>query len=222
VLLLAGLAFAGIGALAGTALGLEHRRRARFLAEATGRGWSYSSRDRELPYRWETWPFGTGRMRRARHVLRGTISGRSCLAFEYTFRHQVPGGTQGPGEAVATWSVAAIALPVRMPRIAVSRSGPLGRVAAALGRQGVELESEDFNRRFRVRSDDPRTASDVLHPRMMAELLAGPFFDFRMESTDALSCWPGRMTLDEVDKRLRFLSRVVDGVPGHVWRDRSR
>ena len=88
-----------------------------------------------------------------------------------------------------------------MPRISVSRSGPLGRVAAALGRQGVELESEDFNRRFRVRSDDPRTASDVLHPRMMAALLNGPFFDFRMESTDALSCWPGRMTLDEVDER---------------------
>jgi hypothetical protein len=201
VLLLAGLALAGIGGLAGAALGFERYRRNRFVAVAARRGWTYSPRDRELPYRWETWPFGTGRMRRAQHVLRGTIGGRSCLAFEYSFRHSVPGGPQGPGEAVSTWTVAAVALPVRMPRIAVSRSGPLGRVAAALGRQGVQLESEDFNRRFRVRTDDPRTASDVLHPRMMAALLDGPFFDFRMESTDALSCWPGCMTLDEVDER---------------------
>lgn len=222
MLLFAGLAAAGLGGLAGVALGFERYRRNRFIAEASGRGWSYSARDRELPYRWETWPFGAGRMRRARHVLRGTIRGRSCLAFEYSFRHRVPGGPQGPGEAVATWSVAAVALPARMPRIGVSRAGPPSRVAAAVGRQGVQLESEDFNRRFRVRSDDPGTACDVLNQRMMAALLEGPFFDFRVESTDALSCWPGRMTLDEVDKRLQFLSRVVDGVPGHVWRNRSR
>lgn len=222
MLLLAGFALAGLGGLAGAALGLERHRRNRFVAEAAGRGWTYSPRDRELPYRWSTWPFGTGRMRRARHVLRGTINGRSCLAFEYSFRHGVPGGPEGPAEAVSTWSVAAVAMPSRMPRIAVSRSGPVGRLAATLGRQGVELESEDFNRRFRVRSDDPRTASDVLHPRMMAALLDGPFYDFRMESVDALSCWPGRMKLDDVDVRLRFLSRVVDGVPGHVWRDQSR
>jgi hypothetical protein len=221
VLLLAGLAFAGLGGLAAAALGIERYRRARFVAEAQARGWTYSARDRELPHRWQTWPFGTGRMRRARHVLRGSIGGRPCLAFEYTFRHRVPGGPQGPAEAVATWTVAAVAMPVRMPRIVVARLGPIGRIAAALGRQSVEFESEDFNRRFRVRSDDPRTASDVLHPRMMAALLEGPFYDFRMESTDALSCWPGRMRLDEVDDRLRFLSRVVDGVPGFVWRDRS-
>jgi hypothetical protein len=222
VLVLTGLAVAGLGGLAGAAYGIERYRRVRFVAEAAGRGWTYTARDRELPYRWNSWPFGMGRMRRARHVLRGSLNGRSCIAFEYTFRHRVPGGPGGPGEAVSTWTVAAVALPVRMPRIAVTHAGPISRVTAALGRQGVQFESEDFNRRFRVRTDDPRTASDVLHPRMMAALLDGPFFDFRLESGDALSCWPGRMRLDVVDERLRFLNRVVDDVPGHVWRDRSR
>ena len=36
MLLLAGLAFAGLGALAGAALGFERRRRTRFIAEAAG------------------------------------------------------------------------------------------------------------------------------------------------------------------------------------------
>ncbi|HSP38132.1 MAG TPA: hypothetical protein VLR26_10295 [Frankiaceae bacterium] len=222
MLLLAGIAFAGLGGLAGAAFGIERHRRGRFLAASADRGWTYARRDRALQHRWQTWPFGIGRLRRARHVLSGSVDGRSFLAFEYTFRQPVPGGPGGLAEAVSTWSVAAVALPARMPRIAVSRTGPSGRMAAVLGRQGVEFESEEFNRRFRVRSDDPRTASDVLHPGLLAALVDGPFFDFRMESADALSCWPGRMKLGDVDQRLRFLSSVVDEVPDHVWRDRSR
>jgi hypothetical protein len=222
VLLLAVAAFAGLGGLAGAALGIERHRRARFVEAAEGRGWTYDRHVAALTTRWESWPFGVGRHRRARHVLRGHASGRPCLAFEYSFRYQVPGGPQGSAEAVSTWSVAAVAMPVRLPRMAVSRQGPIGRFVAALGRQGVELESEDFNRRFRVRADEPKVAFDVLHPRVMAALLDGPFFDFRMESADALSCWPGRLRLEDVDQRMKFLLRVVDGVPGHVWRDRSR
>jgi hypothetical protein len=220
VLVVTGLVAAGFGGLAGVVLGLERRRRSRFIAGAAARGWTYAPRDRRLPQRWDSWPFGQGRRRRARHVLRGTVDDRPCVAFEYTFRHRVPGGPQGPAEAVATWSVVAVALPSPLPRVAVARSGPLGRVAAALGRQGFELESEDFNRRFRVRTDDPRVASDVLHPRMMAELLDGPFYDFRLDAADALSCRPGRMRLEDVDDRLAFLSRVVARIPAYVWRDR--
>ncbi len=222
MLLLAGLALAGIGGLAGAALGLERYRRGQFAAGAAERGWTYARRDATVPHCWESWPFATGRHRRASHVLRGRVGNRDCLAFEYTFRHRVPGGPQGSAEAVSTWSVAAVALPTFLPRISVTRRGPLGKVAAALGRQGLELESEDFNRRFSVRTDDPRLAFAVLHPRMMAVLLDGPFFDFRVECADALSCWPGRLRLDDVDQRLGFLRQVVDNIPGHVWRDRSR
>jgi hypothetical protein len=222
VLVLAGIALAGIGGLAGAVLGLERFRRGKFSAGAAERGWTYARRDRTVPQCWESWPFGTGRHRRAVHVLRGQVGDRDCIAFEYSFRHRVPGGPQGTAEAVSTWSVAAVALPTYLPRIAVSRRGPLGRVAAALGRQGLELESEDFNRRFSVRTDDPRLAFAVLHPQMMAALLDGPFFDFRVECADALSCWPGRLRLEEVDQRLGFLRQVVDNVPAHVWRDRSR
>jgi hypothetical protein len=156
------------------------------------------------------------------NVLRGSIGGRSCIAFEYSYRHRVPGGPGGEAEATARWTVAAIALPSRMPRIAVSRAGPEGRGLIALGRQTVAVDGAAFDAHFAVRTDDPRTAADVLAPTLASALLAGPFFDFRMESADALSCWPGRMKLEDVDERLAFLSTVVDNVPSVVWRDRSR
>jgi hypothetical protein len=55
---------------------------------------------------------------------------------------------------------------------------------------------------------------------MMAALLDGPFYDFRLDAADALSCRPGRLRLEDVDKRLAFLSAVVTAIPAYVWRDR--
>lgn len=208
-----------LGALAGTLAAVERRRRAVFLTAAKRRGWSYAGRDPLLILRWESWPFNRGRHRRARHVLRGGFGGHRFVAFEYSCRQRVPGGPEGPAEAVSTWGVLAIALPGRLPRLAVNRKGPLGRLAVTLGRQDLQLESEDFNRRFAVRTDDPRVAFHVLNPRTMAVLLDGPFFEFRLESADALSCWPGRLRLEDVDQRLPFLTRVVDGIPGYLWKD---
>jgi hypothetical protein len=118
--------------------------------------------------------------------------------------------------------VAAVRLPSALPRVVVTRHGLPDRTTARLGRQDVQLDSEDFSRRFRVRTDDPRTAVAVLNPGTVAYLLEAPFFEFRLESADALSCWPGRLRLDDVDQRLPFLIRVVRGVPDYVWGDRSR
>ncbi len=219
--LLAALVLGALSGLAGI-LGLERHRRVRFTAEAAGRGWTFARRDPALTFRWESWPFATGRQRRAVNVLRGSVRGRSCVAFEYSYRHRVPGGPYGEAEATARWTVAAVALPSRLPRIAVTRSGPDGRGLTSLGRQALAVDGAAFDASFAVRTDDPRTAAAVLAPALTAALLTGPFFDFRMEAADALSCWPGRMKLEDVDERLAFLSTVVDNVPIGVWRDRSR
>ena len=44
----------------------------------------------------------------------------------------------------------------------------------------VQLESEDFNRRFRVKSHDPAFASAVLNPRVMESLMTMPEVDWRI------------------------------------------
>ncbi|NYJ08223.1 hypothetical protein [Petropleomorpha daqingensis] len=52
---------------------------------ASRHGLEHEHTRRELTHRWESYPFGFGNWRRARNVVRGTLSGRSITAFEYHF-----------------------------------------------------------------------------------------------------------------------------------------
>jgi hypothetical protein len=64
----------------------ESRRRSGIRQLAADRGWSLVKRDRNLPREFTGVPFGRGRKRRARNVLRGERHGRRVLAFDYTFQ----------------------------------------------------------------------------------------------------------------------------------------
>lgn len=72
-------------------------------------------------------------------------------------------------------------IPRWWPQLVVRGETPLGRAADALGVRDLQLESEDFNRAFDVRSGDPAFATALLDQRMMAWLLdVGPAFAFEV------------------------------------------
>ena len=89
------------------------------------------------------------------------------------------------------------------------------------GPDDIELESEDFNRRFRVHSDDRKFACDVLSPRTMEALLARPDARWRIEGVDILTWRDGRITPDAVASMTFDLQTVVAGIPSFVWKDHS-
>jgi hypothetical protein len=88
-----------------------------------------------------------------------------------------------------------------------------------LGLSDVELESEDFNRRFRVHASDPKFASDVLTPRTMQALLAQDCVSWRIRGTDILGWYGGKMEPAGVQAAVATLQTVVDGIPSFVWHD---
>jgi hypothetical protein len=63
----------------------EHDDHAEATAFASRHGLEHEYSRRELAHRWENYPFSFGSWRRARNVVRGTLSGRSITAFEYHF-----------------------------------------------------------------------------------------------------------------------------------------
>jgi hypothetical protein len=63
-------------------------------------------------------------------------------------------------------------MPFSFPRLSVGGGG---------GGKKVRFESEEFNNRFTVRTDNPKFASDVIHPRTMEFLMAVEPPDFRIE-----------------------------------------
>jgi hypothetical protein len=63
----------------------EHDDHAAAMQFASRHGLEHEHGRRELAHRWEDYPFGFGSWRRARNVVRGSLSGRSITAFEYHY-----------------------------------------------------------------------------------------------------------------------------------------
>jgi len=80
-------------------------------------------------------------------------------------------------------------------------SFPLISVGGGWGGKKIRFESEEFNDRFTVRTNDPKFASDVIHPRTMEFLTAvePPGLSGRGRR-DAL---PGRQARHTADRLLR-------------------
>jgi hypothetical protein len=60
------------------------------------------------------------------------------------------------------------------PALTIEHRGLIGRVAGALGLNGIQFESDEFDKAYRVTCDDRRFASALVDPAMMAWLLDAP------------------------------------------------
>jgi hypothetical protein len=196
----------------------EERRRA-FAALAASRGWQWVARDDSWTERFGGEPFGRGDDRKAENVLTGTYEGRPVVAFDYSYETS---STDSKGNRTTTthrYAVCALGLPSWLPTLELGPESLLSRFGNVLGLGDVELESEEFNRRYRVTASDPKFAYDVLHPRTMELLLARPTVSLRIAAADALAWDDGRHSVTELDERLATLHAVLEGIPSFVWND---
>jgi hypothetical protein len=151
------------------------KRREALSLLATQRGWRFAARDDAWVDRFDGAPFGLGRDRQALNVLTGAYDGRPFVAFDYRYS-TTETSTDAEGHPqtrteVHPYSVLGVDTGAGFPDLSVTPEGFLGRIAGRLTNTDIELESEEFNRAFTVRSADRKFATDVLHPRMMEFLL---------------------------------------------------
>jgi len=192
------------------------KRRAALAGFAAARGWTFRESDPSLVDRFHGAPFGTGSSRRATNCLYGHHDGRALVAFDYQYTT-----SSGTGEDRTTTThrhgVVALDLGVRIPALAVSPEGAVGRFFGRLTNRDIELESEDFNRAFTVTSDDRRFASDVLHPQVMQMLLQWPGLGWRFDGDSMLVVNNGSHDPPQVDANLAVMDAIIDHVPDFVW-----
>jgi hypothetical protein len=83
------------------------------------------------------------------------------------------------------------------------------------------LDSEEFNREFRISTDDRNFARDVLHPRAVEWMLADPRareLAFRFERSDVLAWEAGRLNPQRTAWAATYLLDLIDRVPQFVWK----
>lgn len=190
------------------------KRRAALRAWANAHGWSYSDTAPGLGNGLRGGPFGRGHSRSSTEAVWGTYQGRAATSFRYTYKI-----TSGSGKNRRTRTyhhhVLAVQLPAVLPPIELSQENFFTRTFS----NDIELEHAAFNDEWRVQSDYPRAAYDVLHPRTMERLMrpdlvganilieGGRIFLWRRGQPD-----PGAIAYG-----LALLTELVDMIPGFVW-----
>lgn len=162
------LLFAAVGAaMLYSAKLARDRRRKRMAAWAAQRGYRFTAEDPQLSQGFAHFePFGRGHSRKARHVVRGTVAGNTFVVFQYEY-------TTGYGKNREhhVHQICALRMPLSSPGLVVRREHVGHKIFDALGGEDIDFESDEFSRRFWVRSPDRRFAYDILHPRMMEYLM---------------------------------------------------
>lgn len=165
--------------------------------------------------------FRRGHTKRAYNTLAGTfdVSGRPFRAFMGDYRYSVT-TSNGKSTQTTTYRVSYIILHAPyegLPSLFIRPEGFMDKIKGALGFDDIDFESEEFSRKFYVKSSDKRFAYDVIHPRMMEFLMAGrgPVLDMAQGAiclVDGTRHWdPG-----EYKNKLAYLQQFFDLWPEHL------
>lgn len=195
----------------------ERRRRATLARFAASRGWSFVAED-------DSWagiagdePFGEGHSLQARYVMRGQYGGLASVVFEY--RWVTGWGRQREAHGAGVY---ALGLPVDLPGVHIRSEYLMDTAARLLGAQDIELESEEFNRAFRVRATDARFAYDLLNPRTMEALLSAQDLVVQISHCYLVATLGVALNQERADHTLALLAGMVERLPGFVWTDRGQ
>lgn len=207
------LAWAGVAALVEVGRRRRRERRALFTAWAAAHGWEYDEHSAVLVGRWTAWPF-RGANRTATDVLRGVVDGCPVASFTH-------GGSLSPRVRRAGASglhVVMTTLPTAFPSLTITPEDGYSRTAVAVGVRDIQLESAEFNARWRVVSADPRFAHAVLQPHLMARLLEPDVegMSVLVEDRDIALFAPGRTRPADVEPRAALLAELVRMVPRYL------
>jgi hypothetical protein len=152
--------------------------------------------------------------------MSGTESGRPFTAFDYTYETHSTDSKGNRSTTTHSWTVCVVPMPGWLGSVQVMPESALDRMAGAVGlRTDIDLESEEFNRRFRVAADDPKLASDILTPRTMQYLIGVDAGAWRTCGSDLVGFRQGRLDPADVVRTCSVLGQVQAGIPSFVWKD---
>lgn len=192
---------------------LKKRRREALIQAARQLGFKFARRDpfmlTHLPF--ELMKRGDGRG--AENVMWGEWQGLDVREFDYWYYEESTDSQGHRTRSYRHFSCALTGMPIAAPHLSVSAENIFTKLADHMGLEDIQFESEEFNRRFNVKSRDPKFATDVVDGRMMEWLLsAGKEWSFELDGTRLL-CYSRRRNPADLVPLLGTLKGFRDHIP---------
>lgn len=195
-----GTTILGLGGLVWAASRARRARRQAAWSWAQNHGWEYVDRSSAV--------LGTGG-----HLLRTMLDGVAISSYEtIAAPDPVSGSPRAAMHAVEARVAADLPTLVLLPE--TSRVG----VGVASSGRDIQLESVEFNARWRVLCDDARFAHAFCHPRMMERLMRPDAVGLSVlvDGRDVIVHAPGNQVLDAVEARAALAVDLVRLIPPYV------
>jgi hypothetical protein len=193
------------------------RQRREFTDFAQMHGWLFAGSSREYNTRFRSFPLDAATSSVQENVLQGSLNGVRCATFTHV---RIVSDSKG-NESREPFQVTLVELPVILPRLEIVPETVAEKFVKSLGGGDLDVESYEFNRRWRVLCRDPRYAHAVLDPRMVERLLQPDALELaiRIEGGAVLAWQPGRVGTATLARRLGVLTGVARSIPEHVVRE---
>lgn len=195
------------------------KRRAANVAYAAQRGWHYMQRDPRLTTFAHTAPYGLGRRPSAFEIATGEHRGRWFAIYTYRYWTTSTSSKGGTRSTPHDHTIVAIAAPGSAPVVRLTPEHMGSRIDVALGGVDIEVESREFNRRWRVWTRDERVAHAMLAPHVIDMLLGTEWLgdSIVFEPGRAFIYRTGSATFESSARALDELCDLVDTIPGFVF-----
>lgn len=195
------------------------RRRAGIAAFARTHGFRYSSRDPfGLLYDYNFPLLETGDGRACENVVWGEWKGLAFRETDYWYYQEVS-NRKGSVGAYRHFNAVVVDVPLYLPRVTVDPEGIASILAGGIGWRDIQFESGDFNRRFRVRAEDPEFAFKLIDARMMHWMLSTQEgFGFQFYGS-AILVWSRRRRPHDLFPLIGTAKELHDHIPRLVWRE---
>lgn len=164
-------------------------------------------------------PFGTGDNRHARDIVWGTLGGRPFETFAYSYDTHTTDSDGHRHTTTHQFQITWVPLPGPIPTMRFLSDNALWRGLTHLGAKDLDVESYDFNQRWKVACDDERLGHAILTPRMIERFLqpdlGGRAFTF--EGSALIGISPQVSDLGDLQLVAGALNSIVDLVPAFVF-----
>lgn len=107
----------------------------------------------------------------------------------------------------------------QFPHLALRQEGLFDKMAGFMGFDDIDFESEEFSKRYHVKSADKQFAYAVIHPQMMEWMLAEPFAGELVKGRLVMDVNSRPHSAEGCQEAWRQACGFVNRIPEFVWQD---